>query len=451
MKRNRTQAKSEPTAVTGPAWERRLLAPHMQPIILGFILLAGALAGLYYWSISGAWHFADTPSYVDAWQNYLRHGNLDVFRTPLYPYYIGLCQWLGGEAWMHVLIAGQMVCYLAAVGLFFHLLRRLLCSGHGSRACITTLRQGLVIYGATFVLAVMPTFQKFLCLGATEGFAVVGSLCLCAVAVRFFSAERPWPWAALLLLLSLAMVSLRPSLLTVPLTLLATALVLIWLRPYRRRAIMLIGVGVVTLAGVAMYCSRIERLTGMFTPSTVSAVNQYSAMRLGGYYYPELFDDPSIAATIDTINDKHHCNFYARTLYEASDIIGERYSWAILADYNAEAMALHPEIKWKLIGSHALQSVMPPYYKSLIFYIVALLFLIFLFTLQKRREREPWRFAAAVLMWIYASGTIATSIIGAQSDWERLNQPAFIVIILMAAWQYGTLFINRKNADQQID
>lgn len=451
MSRNRKEAMTEPKP-PGNTWERRLLAPHMQPVILSVILFCGAMASLYYWSISGAWHFADTPSYVDAWQTYLSHGNLDTFRTPLYPCYIGLCQWLGGQAWLQVLIAVHMVCYLAAVGLFFHLLRRLLCGvGNGEAACITTARQALVIYGATLVLAVMPTFQKFLCFGATEGFAVIGSLCMCAAGVRFFSTRRPWPWAILLLVLSLVMVSLRPSLLTIPLALIASAIVLIWIRQYRHRALMLIGTGVVSLAGVAVYCSRIERLTGLFTPSTVSVINQYSAMRLEGYYFPELFKDPSIAAAIDTIDDRNHCNFYARTLYEASDIIGERYGWKTLADYNSEAMTLHPEMRWKLIGSHAIDSVMPPYYKSLVFYILALLFVIFLHRHWRRREQEPWRFASALLMWIYVSGTIATSIIGAQSDWERLNLPAFIVIILMAAWQYGSLIANRPDTDKPTD
>lgn len=427
--------------INGPAWRQRLLAPQMQPVILCVILCLGALASVYYYSISGQWHFADTPSYVDAWENYLSHGHLDVFRTPLYPWYIGLCQWLGGESWMQVLVAGQIVCYLGAVAVFFHLLRRLICGrGNGSHAYIATLRQALVVYGITLIFAVMPTFQKFLCLGATEGFAVIGSLCLCAVAVRFFSTGRPWPWAAWLLILTLAMVSLRPSLLTVPLTLTAAACALVWVRQYRRKAIMLLGIGIITLAGVGVYCTRIERLTGLFTPSTVSAVNQYSALRLGGYYFPELFKDPSIAAAIDTIDDRNHCNFYARTLYEASDIIGDRYGWQTLADYNSDVKTAHPEIRLKLIAGHVTQSVMPPYYKSMVFYLLALLFLFFLYKLWRKRKEASWRFPAALLMWIYVGGTIMTSAIGAQSDWERLNMPAFAVIILLSAWQYGSLF-----------
>lgn len=442
MRRNRTS--------DGPARQPFLLSSRMQWVILGLIILIGAAAGMYYWSFSDFGAFADTPSYIDAWQNYLSHGNLDTFRTPLYPYYIGLCIWLGGTAWKEVLIGGQILCYLCAVVMVFRLLRRLICGkGDGSAARITTWAQAAVIYGVTLVIVLMPTFHKFLCLGATEGLAVIGSLCLCAVAVRFFSAANPWKWAVLLLAVTLAMVGLRPSLLTVPLTLIATAALLIWSRPYRRKAAILLSIGLITLAGVAVYCARIERLTGLYSPSTVGVINRYSGMRMEGFYFPELFRNPEIPATIDTINDANHCNFYARTLFEASDIIGERYGWVTLENYLTDAKTLHPDMQWRIIVRHAKSSALPPNYKCIVTYLLALLFTVFIIRLWRRRQLTTWRLPAALLMWIYVCGTITTSIIGAQSDWERLNLPAFAVVILMSTWQLGSLITARENSHPQ--
>lgn len=219
----------------------------------------------------------DTPSYTSAWNDAYMHGEIDEFRTPVYPVIIGVVRMVCGENWLTGVVAVQ-------IALFY------ICSIYFSRMIMGVISNRRVAVFTVFLYFLFYPILKFLTVIGTEAiaFSLLSAWGYCVW--RFI--ERPkWSYGIYISLLTLAEVMLRPSMLLLPIALFGLFVAGMTLKRYRRQGVLLLLTILPTIAVTSVYVSVIERMTGVRTISIVSIVNKYCMTRQYRDVYPELLAD----------------------------------------------------------------------------------------------------------------------------------------------------------------
>lgn len=417
------------------------ISPLYYAILLSVLILAFLM---YRGGFAQEW--SDTLSYIEAWDNSYSHGELDYFRTPLYPMIIGFAKMIMGANWGILVVILQIITFYGC-GILF------------SRVLLNAIPNRKIAWVCIFIYFIfIPTLKLVLMLG-TELFAFSMQSAWIYCAWHFL--ERPsWRYGLIITALTFLTVMLRPTFILLPIAVVCLFAVGVWVKKYRKTVLLLLLTNIPVAAVYYPYTERVEQLYGVNTISIVSSVNLYFMARQYNDIYPELLPDNPEAVKVmvmfqktgDPISHDYGITMWNEINYlENTGIMSHRQ----MQDY-ADAMKSNYPSRWYgNIGKRIVESfrtASPP--RATFNYLIPILYGILLLIAWVRYRRLA---IFNLLLLLTGGGYLLTIILYAPFDFARLFMPAFPIYILMFGQILSCISIKpfrfslRKLADNQFD
>lgn len=405
-------------------------------LILAFLICRGGFAQ----------EWSDTLSYIEAWDNSYSHGELDYFRTPLYPMLIGGAKLFFGSHWGICLVILQLITFYGCGILFSRMMLNVIPNRKVALVCV-------FIY-----FLFIPTLKLIPMLG-TELFAFSIQSAWIYCAWRFLQCPS-WRYGIIITSLTFLAVMLRPTFILLPVAVTCLFAVGVWLKKYRKTVLLLLLTNIPIAAVYFPYTHRMEQLYGVNTISIVSSVNLYFMARQYNDIYPELLPDNPEAVKVmkmfpktgDPISHDYGITMWNEINYlENTGIMTHKQ----MQDY-ADAMKSNYPSRWYgNIGKRIVESfrtASPP--RTAFNYLIPLIYgLLFLIAWVKYRRLAIFN----LLLTIVGGGYLLTILLFAPFDFARLFMPALPIYILMFGQLLSCIsfkpfrFSLRKLADNQVD
>lgn len=408
--------------------ENKVPVPYksLAVIAAGTMILAVAmwLAGHSYFA------FWDTQTYIEAGDNILRYG-ADAIRTPVYPLIVGLCQLLPGDmTWVYALIILQLGAFVATIPVMWRVAARLM----SVRAALIT----------TAIYAWCPTFVSFAMFVMPDIWCVIGVTILLASAQRMaeHAGRKALLWCVIV---SVALALLKPSNIYIAIWWGVIAVALL-LRRNRRwwHCLVPACVMAVVLGG---YGFLVQRVTGYYTVSVVSDINDLGNIAQRRKLVPELAPDSVTADLFRRINAADTVSNHQRR--KMAFLGTESLTYAQIHAVMSATKSYDP-MRWYLGIPARLFESMPSnafpvhgsykfkYYAKALhisFYVVyAVILALFVWLCAARQRHVPetaQRRLQLWALWVLICGGIATAIIGGFDDYGRLAMGVYPALILL--------------------
>lgn len=399
------------------------------------MLLAAAEAVVLTLLFSGGQTFNDITSYLHSWE-ILQSGQPDIFRTPVYPIFIGIIGLVVPHSMFAAAVAAcQFALFIVSIRPFAAIARRFFPKG---RTAVTL----------TYIYALFPAITSWCACILTESLAVTMSVFMVHHLLRAADTGSVKHSAAASLWM-LVSVFLRPAMMyMLPVTAVVWIMVLF---QKRRRVIAAAAAGfagvAVTAAAMLAYCSCIERHYGIFTVSSVGMLNDYCTGR-----YFKCMDFGDIADTgvreffeeaVDPDEIPHDANFKDDPVYDtALQRFGYvRMKQAIGDMKRAQGVHWYLNAVKRMFSSHA--TVFTSYTPGISYvvngvlgfsfntlYLLLAAYCAAILLAVRRCRRLPW--AECLLLMLCASNIIVIYV-GAQAEWGRLFVPSVPWVLIIAA------------------
>lgn len=384
---------------------------------------------------------SDTPTYFEAWDTLLS-GQPHFFRTPLYPLLIGTVRAVVGVSLCpYVVWLIQAAIFLLSIDWFLALLKTTGLS-----------RRGSMIFCAVYAL--LPGPLTFVCTTLTESLALSGTVLVLWLTIRALNRGSARD-ALLSALVVIALLALRPSFLYMPCILALFWIVALLIRRCPRQ------VGVAAILGIAasfvalgLYCAGVKSTYGFFSPSGVSAVNNYFTVRQAGTISGSMTSNPRLAETVDSA--VAYCpDPSIDDIWAELPAISALATPAEMMEITSGAMRSNPGAIAKYIATVRLPafsdadaiyggSLLPPVRLATRFCsinngTITLLLMIFIIALATTDIR---RRSFNLPLWLCGGCIVCCDIVvalGAPDDFARLLLPNFPCILLITAWLVAQL------------
>lgn len=374
----------------------------------------------------------DTVTYFTAWDTLLS-GIPDSLRTPLYPVFVGSLRAVFGVT------AGRIAVCLIQCALFLCSIRwfaKLAEALTGNRT---------VTFWATAVYAVYPGSLTLNCMLLTESLALSGTTGLLWLTYKAFT-RNDTKAAVGAAVVTCALVLLRPALIFIPLLFgLFWLIALIARKSTLRTAAISLSGCVVALAILGGYCLAMKSTYGISSPSSVSAINNYFTIREAGIIDSQQIGNPRMRQIVDSILAARPLPGTLGDTWAEVDAISANANPAEMAEFTTGAISAHPveTVRYLMtvrlpeaVGDDAVYggSVLAPV-RALTKLIgvniggTLALLLVFVVILLRNRSFEPVKWLVAALF----TATVATAVLGAQGEWQRLIVPAYPALLVMAS------------------
>ncbi len=374
--------------------------------------------------------FWDTQTYIDAGGNILMRG-ADAIRTPVYPLVIGLCRLLPGDmTWVYALIILQLGAFIVTIPVVWRVAARLM----SARAALVT----------TAVYAWCPTFVSFAMFVMPDIWCVIGVTVLLALAQKMTECRgyKALTWCVIV---SVALVLLKPSNIYIAIwwAVMAAALLL---RRNRRWWHCLVPAGVMAVA-LGGYGLLVQRVTGYYTVSVVSDINDLGNAAQRRKLVPELAPDSATADLFRRINAADTVTNLRRRQMAFVGI--ESLTYAQIHSVMSATKAYDPA-RWHrgilvrlfesmpsnafpIHGSDRLKYYTNALHISFyVVYAVLLALFVWLCTARRRHTAEgASRLPQLRALWVLVCGGIATAVIGGFDDYGRLAMGVYPALILL--------------------
>ncbi|MDE6283538.1 MAG: hypothetical protein K2L97_06075 [Muribaculaceae bacterium] len=352
----------------------------------------------------------DTQSYLDA-ARLLRGGEIDIFRTPVYPALIAAAQYIAGDMALQAVVLFQtFVFYVSVVCLY--------------GICVSLRLSRIWVLLTTCAYAFCPEILRFNALVLTEPLAVSGCVFLTAAYIRFMR-RADWGSFAGVLFMLIFLIFLRPSFSYIPIVLTVIGVWCLCRRRYRCGAglVAAVVIGVVMLLG---YCRMVEKRCGVFTPSVVSVINQCTqAQKIKLITFGELLvKEQQWRQEVGEENADGYiagvsCQVVDRTLthFKSNPIA---WYWPLIK-YNFPGFISSPVI---VIGGIGI---------FLTFGQLCLIMLLMVGGIVWRAAHAGRVNLMAVFLWMMCAGNLVVIYLGTYNAWDRLFLPSYTLFILMCA------------------
>lgn len=382
--------------------------------------------------MTGRYEAGDTVTYFNAWDRLLS-GMPDPLRTPVYPLIAGSLRAVFGSG------GGAVVLCLAQCALFLCSIRWF------ARLTEALTGNATVAFWATAIYAVYPGPLTLNCILLTESLslsAMTGLLWLSYLAFKHNNTKAASGAGAI----TCALVLLRPALIFVPLLFgLFWLIALIARKCSTRTALISMGGCVAALALLGGYCLLMKSIHGIAGPSSVTAINNYFTVREAGVIDSRQIDEPLLRRTVDSILTVRPAPGTIEETWTELSAINTNATPAQIAAFTTGAMKARPVATARYILTDRMAravsddavyggSLFPPV-RALTKLIgvnigaALALMLVFITIMLRSRKFTPYKWLITLLF----AATVATSIIGAQNEWQRLILPAYPALLLMAA------------------
>lgn len=374
----------------------------------------------------------DTVTYFTAWDTLLS-GIPDSLRTPLYPVFVGSLRAVFGVT------AGRIAVCLIQCALFLCSIRwfaKLAEALTGNRT---------VTFWATAVYAVYPGPLTLNCMLLTESLALSGTTGLLWLTYKAFT-RNDTKAAVGAAVVTCALVLLRPALIFIPLLFgLFWLIALIARKSTLRTAAISLSGCVVALAILGGYCLAMKSTYGISSPSSVSAINNYFTIREAGIIDSQQIGNPRMRQIVDSILAARPLPGTLGDTWAEVDAISANANPAEMAEFTTGAISAHPVETVRCLMTVRLPEAVGDdavYGGSVLAPVRALtkligvniggtlaLLLVFVVILLRNRSFEPVKWLVAALF----TATVATAVLGAQGEWQRLIVPAYPALLVMAS------------------
>ena len=387
----------------------------------------------------------DTPSYFRAWDN-ISKGNVDVFRTPIYPIYLGLTKCLFGVSYFELAaVIGQYLVFLVSIKYFYAL-------------CSHFIKSSDIVFWSTLFYAINPGFFSWSSCLLTESFALSGFVFLLYSLFHLYDAYS-LKWNIISSFLVLFLLFLRPAFIYI-----IPTLFFIWITFFikgeKRQAIA--GLTGITLSSIILflYMCMIYQRHGIFTISSVSLFNRTYIARQYGLINPDVITDSTFKSEIE---DSYRINGKQFDIEDGDSLLWAEASFYLdkyglekvneVIDKSFVSDPLNHILKIANRTTFAAKDLLFPTYaecgimrwiSSAFFYVLGRFGLIYLFLLlyltilyKKCISRNiPWK---SITMFLFAFGNLFVILVGAPCTWARLFLPSYPIIIIFVGQLYTLL------------
>jgi len=295
-----------------PSWLHRL-----SPLAIIYAI-AIPLCLLFIYRI-GYLIYPDTKTYFDAWIS-LQNGSIDQWRTPVYPIFLGCIESVLGEIEFTVtrefaLPCGEVISYYerlsgqdsmlvaySVVGIQFIIFLVSLFYFYKIARLLTQSERGSVVFTLFYLFAILISGVNNCLL--TESFGLSATIFFLYSFVQSIKRDSN-SYAIAVLFWSLFLVFLRPSFLYIPFCALFLGLCLLFAKKYRSAAFKNIAVSCITILVVFVYCCQFKSVYGIFSPTSVSVVNQYWIASQDDMINPNEIADNALRTDIQNLQKQY--------------------------------------------------------------------------------------------------------------------------------------------------
>lgn len=374
----------------------------------------------------------DTESYVQAWNESLSQGRLDLLRTPVYPIFLGFGRLLAGEYFGWVCVIVQQIIFLISIFYFKKLISMVVSSEK-------------IALWIMLCYAIFPVTSGWGNILLTESLAVTGLVFFAYHMLSYMKSKQISSifWSTGLLLF---LILLRPAFVyLIPVSF------LFWIISIKEKyPNAWWGCAAVVLVSLCElgYCYQFKKQFGLFAPSSVSVINMSYLGFQDGLMHPEYTNCTEYKAYItehngtndpwtvclDAIDKFGHFEVNQSVKKSMNDLPSE---WI---DHTIKRFETVSKMRYNIsyVVSNPISSVFR--ISFLIVFIFLAIYAIFIVYYGFRRSRIP---LISIMLWSIITGCIITSIIGAQSDWGRLTAPSFSIFLCMVGQTITYLNVKR--------
>lgn len=358
---------------------------------------------------------ADTPSYVSAWEEYYSHGEIDIFRTPLYPIIIGIGKILFGTEYGLLFPPIIQIIVFYAGGIVF------------SKMIFKIISDSRIAWVTVFMYFLFYPIINMLNVIGTEALAFSLTTVWIYCIWRFIHRAN-WSYGIYIMLLTIIGIMLRPSFLILAIAIVGLAISGVFIRNYRRNVLLLLltllPVGVV----YKIYVNEVERKSGLDTISVVSVINQYYMARQYKDIFPEFLpDNPKAIALMNRYQKREDLLWLWTEITQIEET--RTMSYQEMEDYAMAMKHTYPGLWYGYIGKRILAGVIDEAsIKNMCNYLVVLLYTVF-FVVGWIKFRQFSLVNFLILM--IGGGSLLSIFLYAQNDFGRLMLPTSGVLILM--------------------
>lgn len=378
----------------------------------------------------------DTNSYIIAWDR-ISQGEIDMFRTPLYPAYLGILKSLFcAKHFMLAAIIGQFIVFFVSIYPFYHIAKRIIHSGE-------------IAFFVTLFYAVSPGIFKWNCWILTESFAISGVVFLIYCSIRLYD-KYTKKYAVISMILLISLLMLRPIFIyLLPVFIMFWTLVLLSQRRRKQAIAGLCGTSISTVI-LIIYMLIFANKYGIFAVSSVSIYNRWFYARQEGLINPDVIVNPSLRTYVlnsykthgRIIVDTHDEDFYYKIWTEIGEVTSI-YGLKEVKDALDASDVSHPWLTFKntkeKLSTATQWSLFPlsksPEYLSIGFcggikfiYILLIIYGAFVGIQMLFLKKKIW---LSLLFYILGVSNLTTAIIGAPNDWSRLIMPSVPIYLLL--------------------
>lgn len=390
------------------------------------LLTMSAIVALYafvYQIFYNSYIFFDTKSYFDAYDNLIK-GELDPFRTPIYPLFIGLIRSIITIPYCYmVIILIQIAVFIVSVHYFYQI--------------TSTLKNNKIAYWLTFIYGIIPVATSWTSVILTESLAISGSifyLSLTISAIKTGKIKNIWFSSLLMLLL----VMLRPSFIYLMPTNIFMFIINNWNNPKDKRLTYngLIGSSIVAIIFCG-YCYKIKQNYGIFSPSGVTVINKYMVNRANDSFNVLNVEDNELRHYIDSIQ---HVTPTYHPYYEASLII-KKFGYKKIKEVLSNQYTLSENIKmikeriykasresYNTVGivPFTFFNIITPNMGTVFLLIIIFTYIILIYAYNNKKFP-----LVTTLILLYALGNIVITVVGATEDFGRLFLSSYPAVLLL--------------------
>lgn len=372
----------------------------------------------------GAISTFDTASYISAWDNSLSIGLVDLWRTPVYPVFLGICKVLFGACYLRWVIVIQNLLFIVSIGFLWDILLK-----------VTSSRS--ITFWISLVYSFSPGIVAMNNYLLTESLAISLSIFLAHSLLSLFLSET-WKTTVSFTIFLVFVIFLRPAQVYVlPILLLVFASLLLF---KGKRSVALKGLAGLMFASLMLllYVFAFHNSFNVYSPSGISVLNQYYIGSSNGLithdklYHREIekfFSDSYGADTdmasvvkiksaidnlgLDVVADEVHISMRRNPVGWVKAVLFNLYRSGFQRLFEFGPLS-------KLMGPLSIK--MSSVYCFMIVFAVLLCFSII------RSGHVPWFMSTIFLL---VAGNLAISIVGAQAEWGRLAFPSVPLLLLM--------------------
>ncbi|MCF0126788.1 MAG: hypothetical protein HUJ68_13740 [Clostridia bacterium] len=382
----------------------------------------------------------DAQTYIDAWENSISQGKLDIFRTPVYPTFLGICKYIAGTDFLRLAIALQFIIFFISIFYF-------------NKIASFIIESKKVVWFVTLVYSILSGISSWAIVILTESLAISGSVFLIYNITQYFKTNKIFNIACITFWM-LFLLFLRPAFLY-----LIPICILMWIfavKAKKRNATFGVASILFIILIYSAYCFQFKKEYGVFTSSSVGILNHTNIAIYKGLYTPDFIDSQEYKTYCqqqeEAIDEIWLITNYAAKHYGLVEIQKEVFDsyknqpieW-IKIFYNNFISTFdnyYPPI-YSLYSNRTLKMITRGLTINIIFiYIFAALYCVVLLKWKKKKNEY---FVFSCLLWLSLLLNIVTATIGAPLEWGRLITPSAPIFMLLLGQSLNFYWKKRDN------